>query len=213
MPCTSCDHTAAGGLAQIVRAEGAKGLYRGLGPTLMALLPNWAVSAGKPSDAGWRACVLGHNHQTRLDTTIKHATSHEPPSPMFCAQVYFTVYDKLKTTMTCKPNGSLAHFVAPACIGMLLLVLAPCPSLACCIWHELHHAAAWSFRMLLLAAAHRPEAACYAHGAHGSCSGGGGGHTAGNQPTVGGQDAHADAKHGAGVRWASSAHHRLQEHL
>jgi hypothetical protein len=35
----------AGGLANIVRAEGFKGLYQGLGPSLMALLPNWAVGA------------------------------------------------------------------------------------------------------------------------------------------------------------------------
>ena len=33
----------AGGLTSIVKEEGMKGLYRGLGPTLLALLPNWAV--------------------------------------------------------------------------------------------------------------------------------------------------------------------------
>jgi hypothetical protein len=36
----------AGGLHGIVKQEGVKGLYRGLTPTLMALLPNWAVSTG-----------------------------------------------------------------------------------------------------------------------------------------------------------------------
>ncbi len=33
----------AGSLKQIFKNEGMKGLYRGLTPTLFALLPNWAV--------------------------------------------------------------------------------------------------------------------------------------------------------------------------
>ena len=42
-PFDHCDMPTAGGLKQIVAEEGARGLYRGLGPQFVALLPNWAV--------------------------------------------------------------------------------------------------------------------------------------------------------------------------
>mmetsp|Transcript_19187 Transcript_19187/g.56983 ORF Transcript_19187/g.56983 Transcript_19187/m.56983 type:complete len:341 (-) Transcript_19187:196-1218(-) len=75
----------AAGLRNIVRAEGIKGLYRGLGPTLMALLPNWAV--------------------------------------------YFTIYDKMKTTLTQVSNGvrrpatPAVHMAAAASAGAATLLV------------------------------------------------------------------------------------------
>lgn len=33
-----------GSLKQIVHKDGLRGMYRGLSPTVLALLPNWAVS-------------------------------------------------------------------------------------------------------------------------------------------------------------------------
>lgn len=33
-----------GSLEQILHKEGLRGMYRGLAPTVLALLPNWAVS-------------------------------------------------------------------------------------------------------------------------------------------------------------------------
>jgi len=41
--CRCLGPLSAGGLSHIIKEEGAKGLYRGLSPTLLALLPNWAV--------------------------------------------------------------------------------------------------------------------------------------------------------------------------
>jgi solute carrier family 25 folate transporter 32 len=33
-----------GSLGQIYQKEGLRGMYRGLAPTVLALIPNWAVS-------------------------------------------------------------------------------------------------------------------------------------------------------------------------
>ncbi|KAG1656638.1 hypothetical protein FOA52_008862 [Chlamydomonas sp. UWO 241] len=75
----------ASGLRRIVQQEGAKGLYRGLGPTLVALLPNWAV--------------------------------------------YFTIYDKMKNTLTQRPDGTRrpatpsVHMAAAASAGAATLLV------------------------------------------------------------------------------------------
>ncbi|GMQ00248.1 hypothetical protein CsSME_00047415 [Camellia sinensis var. sinensis] len=55
-----------GSLEQIFQKEGLRGMYRGLSPTVLALLPNWAVSSHShkflfSSMLGCNACLLVSN--------------------------------------------------------------------------------------------------------------------------------------------------------
>lgn len=48
-----------GSLKQIFQKEGLRGMYRGLSPTVLALLPNWAVSLDAPSLSFFFSFFLG----------------------------------------------------------------------------------------------------------------------------------------------------------
>lgn len=75
-----------GSLEQIFKREGLRGMYRGLSPTVLALLPNWAVSIF----ALFTLCRV-------LTFMLQEATLARNNWQLL--QVYFTIYDQLKSSL------------------------------------------------------------------------------------------------------------------
>lgn len=63
-----------GSLEQIVRKEGVRGMYRGLSPTVLALLPNWAVYFTVYEQLKGLLCSNDGNHQLSIGANIIAAT-------------------------------------------------------------------------------------------------------------------------------------------
>ena len=106
-----------GSLQQIAQREGFRGMYRGLSPTVLALLPNWAVSIHYIVCFTYHRCMQRFLHK-RVQITIR------PLQRFFCTpsvptrksvrclcssisllfscgmQVYFTVYEQLKSLLS-----------------------------------------------------------------------------------------------------------------
>lgn len=63
-----------GSLEQIARKEGVRGMYRGLSPTVLALLPNWAVYFTVYEQLKGLLCSNDGNHQLSIGANIIAAT-------------------------------------------------------------------------------------------------------------------------------------------
>lgn len=63
-----------GSLEQIARKEGVRGMYRGLSPTVLALLPNWAVYFTVYEQLKGLLCSNEGNHQLSIGANIIAAT-------------------------------------------------------------------------------------------------------------------------------------------
>ena len=59
-----------GSLQQIAQREGFRGMYRGLSPTVLALLPNWAVSIHYIVCFTYHRCMQRFLHK-RVQITIR----------------------------------------------------------------------------------------------------------------------------------------------
>ncbi|XP_020521604.1 nicotinamide adenine dinucleotide transporter 2, mitochondrial isoform X2 [Amborella trichopoda] len=92
-------------LKQIVKTEGVRGLYRGLSPTVLALLPNWATQ-GMRSGVVPYGSILSSLRRIAHEEGIRGLYSGLLPALAGVSHVaiQFPVYEKLKAYLAAREN-------------------------------------------------------------------------------------------------------------
>ncbi|OWM86069.1 hypothetical protein CDL15_Pgr010893 [Punica granatum] len=86
-----------GSLEQIFQREGIRGMYRGLAPTVLALLPNWAFSPSIATHVGFEAGYW------ELYSSYSDYIEH-----VLLILVYFTIYEQLKSLLGADETNHLS---------------------------------------------------------------------------------------------------------